>query len=59
MASDWTLAHEIGHVLGLVHVNDSNRLMTGGGTAKITNLPPDLVASEISTMQNSYYTKVN
>ena len=31
--SAWTLAHEIGHVLGLSHVNDNNRLMTGNGTA--------------------------
>lgn len=58
-ASDWTLAHEIGHVLGLNHVNDSDRLMTGGGTANITNLPPDLVDSEVSTMQSSHYTKAS
>jgi uncharacterized protein with LGFP repeats len=49
-ASAWTLAHEIGHVLGLPHVNDSNRLMTGGGTDNITNPPPDIIASESTTM---------
>jgi hypothetical protein len=53
IASPWTLAHEVGHVLGLRHVSDNNRLMTGGGTSNITNLPPDLVPSEVSTMQTS------
>lgn len=55
-ASRFTLAHEVGHVLGLSHVNDSNRLMTGGGTDNITNLPPDLIASEITTMIGSTLT---
>ncbi len=52
-ASQWTLAHEVGHVLGLRHVNDNNRLMTGNGTNNITNPPPDLVPGEASTMQSS------
>jgi hypothetical protein len=52
-ASRWTLAHEVGHVLGLVHVNDNDRLMTGNGTGNITNPPPDLVTSEAQTMLNS------
>jgi hypothetical protein len=52
-ATQWTLGHEIGHVLGLRHVNDNNRLMTGNGTANITNPPPDLVAAECTTMHNS------
>jgi hypothetical protein len=56
IASQWTLAHEIGHVLGLNHVSDNNRLMTGGGTSNITNPPPDLVSSEASTMQSSSLT---
>lgn len=55
-ASRWTLGHEIGHVLGLNHVNDSNRLMTGGGTDNITDPPPDLVGSEVTTMRNSSLT---
>ena len=49
----WTLAHEVGHVLGLVHVNDNTRLMTGNGTGLITKIPPDLVGSEVTTMRNS------
>ncbi len=56
-ASGWTLGHEIGHVLGLNHVNDNDRLMTGNGTNNITNPPPDLVASEVRTMDNSPYTQ--
>jgi len=50
IASIWTMAHEIGHVLGLSHVNDNNRLMTGNGTANITNPPPDLISTEVNTM---------
>lgn len=49
-APEWSLAHEVGHVLGLTHVSDSNRLMTDSGTANITNSPPDLVQSEIGTI---------
>jgi hypothetical protein len=55
-ATRWTLAHEVGHVLGLNHVNDNNRLMTGNGTANITNPPPDLVDFEIQTMDTSALT---
>ena len=56
-ATRWTLGHEVGHVLGLVHVNDNNRLMTGNGTGNITNPPPDLVESERQTMENSPLTE--
>ncbi|MDP9841010.1 hypothetical protein [Streptosporangium lutulentum] len=64
-ATQWTLAHEIGHVLGLRHVDDPpppnpgapspllDRLMTGRGTASITNPPPDLINTEVTTMRSS------
>ena len=76
-ASIWTLAHEIGHVLGLPHPElqnfpncpkDTNpptaplqnclltRLMTCCSTENITNLPPDLVQSEVQLMLNSNLT---
>ena len=50
VASQWTLGHECGHVLGLPHVSPTDRLMMGGGTWGITNPPPDLAQSEIDTM---------
>jgi hypothetical protein len=50
------MGHEIGHVLGLVHVNDNNRLMTGNGTSNITNPPPDLISTEVNTMRASALT---
>jgi hypothetical protein len=50
VASRWTLGHEVGHVLDLNHVSNTDRLMTGGGTWNITNPPADLIASEGSTM---------
>ena len=56
-ATQWTLAHEVGHVLGLRHVDDNDRLMTGNGTANITNLPPDLIGNEVATMRNSDFTQ--
>ncbi|UVT16517.1 MAG: hypothetical protein H8K04_02835 [Nitrospira sp.] len=57
VASEWTLAHEVGHVLGLAHVTPTDRLMMDGGTNNITNPPPDLIASEAQTMDNSPFTQ--
>lgn len=65
IASRWTLAHEVGHVLRLGHPDDPpppdpdapaaqlDRLMTGRGTHGITNPPPDLINTEITTMRAS------
>lgn len=53
-----TLGHEVGHVLGLGHVNNDDRLMTGNGTGNITNPPPDLIGEEASQMQRSSLTNV-
>lgn len=49
----WTLAHELGHVLGLKHVKNADRLMTEWGTANITNPPPDLSAAEVRRLLSS------
>jgi Putative peptidoglycan binding domain len=56
IASQWTLGHEVGHVLGLFHVDNNDRLMTGNGTKNITNPPPDLIGTEVSTMDASVLT---
>ena len=56
-ATKWTMAHEVGHVLGLYHVSDARRLMTGNGTANIIEPPPDLIQSEIDTIIGSAYSR--
>jgi hypothetical protein len=60
-ASQWTIAHEVGHVLGLDHVDTGGpclltRLMTGCGTGGITKSPPDLSGSEVNAMNDSNLT---
>jgi outer membrane protein OmpA-like peptidoglycan-associated protein len=64
IASQWTLAHEIGHVLDLDHVTGEpcrnrafvpTRLMTGCGTGKLRTVPT-LIQSEIATMDRSQLT---
>lgn len=52
VASPWTLAHEVAHVLGLPHVSDTDRLMFRN-TGSITNPPPDLTPAEIQTLHRS------
>lgn len=55
IATQWTLGHEVGHVLGLNHVNDNTRLMTGNGTLNIPPPPPppSLTTAELSTISAS------
>lgn len=61
IASQWTMAHEVGHVLGLNHVanepcsNSSfvpTRLMTGCGTGRLRGAPT-LIPSETTIMDSS------
>ncbi len=51
--SEWTLAHELGHLLMLTHVDDSRRLMFNRGTVGISRRPPELAADEITTILES------
>jgi len=53
LATEWTLAHEIGHLLGLSHVDDDHNLMTGIGTENITNPPPILSPEQADQMHAS------
>jgi len=51
-ASRFTLAHEVGHALGLLHVRDGQNLMTNRGTATIKG-EPELTDAQIRTMHGS------
>jgi hypothetical protein len=67
IASQWTMAHEVGHVLDLDHIAGENgmgqrcstpdftRLMTGCGTGNITGTPT-VSQAEINTMRGSNLT---
>jgi hypothetical protein len=48
-ASQWTLAHEVGHVFGLDHVPGNRNLMTGEGTDQLIP-PPVLTDNQVATM---------
>ncbi len=52
-SSKYTLAHEVGHVLDLTHVFDSDLLMFGLGTDNITNPPPEIVGTESNSIRNN------
>ena len=48
------LAHEIGHVLGLAHRNNTTNLMNNG-TAAITSNPPILTNADQNTVRASAF----
>jgi reprolysin-like metallo-peptidase family M12B len=57
-SSVWTLAHEVGHLLGLgrPHVQDQTRLMTKV-TREITVAVPVLIDAEIELMRQSLFVR--
>ncbi|MFC1672747.1 matrixin family metalloprotease [Pseudomonadota bacterium] len=54
-SDEWVHAHELGHVLGLFHVDNQDNLMWE--YTNITNLPPDLDGSQISKLRCSPYNR--
>jgi hypothetical protein len=54
-ACAWALAHELGHVLGLSHIDDNTFLMTGNGTANIVCRPPLLSKLDLYLINQSCF----
>ncbi len=52
LGSPWTLAHEVGHVLGLRHTTGATKLMSTP-TSSITANPPSISAAELVTVKAS------
>jgi hypothetical protein len=57
-ANEWTLAHQLGHLLGLDHVDDVNRLMTARSTSTIEADVPEILDSEVETILASPFMQV-
>jgi hypothetical protein len=57
LANEWTLAHQIGHLMGLDHVDGVDRLMTGRSTSTIEADVPELDESEVATIMASPFNK--
>jgi hypothetical protein len=58
LANEWTLAHQIGHVLGLPHVDGVDRLMTGRRTDTIEADIPEVTPGEVAAILESPFVKV-
>lgn len=61
VAADWLTAHEVGHVLGLQHVDDkvaANSKFLMWPNIGWTNTPPDLTSTEFQTMIDSALTPI-
>jgi hypothetical protein len=59
--ADWLTAHEVGHVLGLSHVDDKvsgNTKFLMWPTIGWTNTPPDVTSTEFQTMIDSTLTPI-
>jgi hypothetical protein len=57
-ATEWTFVHELTHVIGdNSHVDDSDNLLYKGGTASITDLPPDLTSTQCSRIEGDAATQ--
>jgi hypothetical protein len=54
VATQYTMAHEIGHVLGLGHVTDRSNLMHPN-TGQINVHPPNLTNTQLNTIRGSKY----
>ncbi len=56
--NNYVLPHELGHVLGLNHVNNDYQIMTQNNLSGIISPPPDLTGSELDTIWQSPYLKI-
>ncbi|MCZ8284284.1 MAG: hypothetical protein O9353_02425, partial [Bacteroidia bacterium] len=56
--NNYVLPHELGHVLGLFHVNNDYRIMTQNNLSNIISPPPDLTNSELDTIWRSPYIEI-
>jgi hypothetical protein len=53
LAGEWTLAHQLGHVLGLPHIADETRLMTAQSTDSLEGTVPEIAEDEVEIMMAS------
>lgn len=57
LATEWTLAHQIGHVLGLEHVDAIGSLMTRRSAKTIEATVPELTDDQVATLMQSPFVK--